>query len=779
LTQKVSINSSVAILGIVEWAVYLLQTYYQGMNKAKKSLFEKVHFALFYTAILNVVTSALIYIGCRLETNRLWVETEELELDHYIELREEFDRVQMKIARIEEKDAEDLQIRLPHSPEHHDETAEEPLTFNGAWRNLKQRIRHPLLVNRYNKLIVQVRFHELRMHFIKANGLPVKFMVSEYLKKCQQSVLSHCVHLSSLTWIILMAISNLTYFLMSMVVVGTGDKAGTEVMLTVLFYVACVGMLFLSILILRKVKWIFSQIMHKKLIDCTRIGKDNDNDAVSTSVLKLGSKPSIFRQIDLFWFRDPHAIIKTIQFMQFGFAIALSTCIIFWSDINKATKYDINTSLLMTLVCLVCAILFLFLTTRIVPRYTLCTNIGQLVNKKALLPMMASYSLDECVKRRQRENHVNKQQKKLKIFANPSNRLSNTNNRLAKHDTCRYAQLADFVKMPTDSLPKLDPDERKARRKRTKATSDGVATMRSISQRIYETNTNESQEVPKVVRDDVRIPRSSNNESARKARRRVVSEGVSMMRADFEADNTKAKNLGLQLNMDSLMEDIPAMSKDPSTGNVGLGRAQLEYEDDAMIDSLKITETDPENAGNYENESDTGDLPEVANKAIQHQSSMFCNDNLQDFFMSAKYRYLSGLLGTMACFFLVNLRLEFLLVYGDDLVIKTWLFESFNPTVFFWMELSWLFFLAVESAIMFWVFSNQRYGHSRIGMQFAGAIGLILAVTCSVLLLVAEWLRPQEYGSFGSREKAGVGDIEPYTGLIALHFLRLPIGQKV
>ena len=766
-----------AILGIVEWAVYLLQSYYKGMDKAKKSLFEKVHFALFYTAILNVVTSGLIYIGCRMETHRLWVKTEELELDHYIELREEFDRIQMKIAKIESKDSQGLKKRLSPSPEQHDEAAEEPFSMQAAWRNIQQRVRHPLLVSRYNKLLLQIRFHELRMHFIKANGLPIKFRVSEYLYKCEQSVLSHCVHLSSFTWIILMAISNLTYFLMSMVVVGTGELTGTEVGMTVIFYAACGGMVVLSLVMLRKVKWIFSQIMHKKLIDCTRIGEVYNRESSPISILKTTREPTTFRQIDLFWFQNPHAIIRAIQFMQFGYAIVLSTCIIFWSDINKATKYEINSSLTMTLVCLSCTGLFLFLTTRIVPRYTLCTNLGQLVNKKRLLPMVASYRLEELVKRREREIKDSEDQQKLAMLK-ASSKPINLHKRGVSNETCRFEQLAELVAKPTDSLPKISPDERRTRRARKKAFSDGVAAMRSFTEKMNESSVGMAIDVEKketLALTESKHEQAPRSATMRRGRNRVVSEGVNIMHADFLAEHDQKKSIrrDLQIKMDSVIEDIPIMTRDHESLKITVGRSFAEIDCNKDIQentgSIKVADN--------ECDSDVEDIPVVTEKEIS-KSSSFCH-KLQVFLMSARYSYFSGLLGTMTCFFIVNLRIEFLLVYGDVLTIKTWLFESFNPTVFFWMELSLLLYFAAESIGMVYLFSKNRDANSSVGMQISGFIGMLLAISCTVLLLTAEAIRSPSYGPYGSRFKGGVGNIEPFTGMIALYFLRLPLGPRM
>jgi len=83
----------VATLGIVEFGVFLWGKY-GTINKDIKTKFADVHFALFCTAILNALQYSLTSIVSTRLSNGLWVKTEQLELDHYVEIREEYDRVQ-------------------------------------------------------------------------------------------------------------------------------------------------------------------------------------------------------------------------------------------------------------------------------------------------------------------------------------------------------------------------------------------------------------------------------------------------------------------------------------------------------------------------------------------------------------------------------------------------------------------------------------------------------------------------------------------------------------
>jgi len=186
----------VAILGIVEWLVHLYHVYYASsyyITEELESAFTDVHYLLFYTAIINAIQSFILFLGCTNQTRNLWVKTEELDLNHYIELREEFDRVKREVSK-----------RMDIST-----LAEETFTPKKARQFISQIIFHPVLARKYHRLLVQVRFHELRIGFIRANKLPLKFRVSEYLRLCEQEVLMRLIKVSAFAWITLMATTNL------------------------------------------------------------------------------------------------------------------------------------------------------------------------------------------------------------------------------------------------------------------------------------------------------------------------------------------------------------------------------------------------------------------------------------------------------------------------------------------------------------------------------------------------------------------------------------------
>jgi hypothetical protein len=141
---------TVATLGLVEFGVFVLMKYHDGIDKEKKEVFADVHFALFYTVVFNAFQSSLTAIFTSHASHRLWVRTEQLELDHYVEMREEYERLSSVIGE------HDAGSRVE------------------KWvRNFYLSACRPGLRRKYNKLRIQVRFHELRLHFLETHQLPL------------------------------------------------------------------------------------------------------------------------------------------------------------------------------------------------------------------------------------------------------------------------------------------------------------------------------------------------------------------------------------------------------------------------------------------------------------------------------------------------------------------------------------------------------------------------------------------------------------------------------
>ena len=392
-----------ATLGCVEFCIFLLHKYYTRLNVEQELVFADVHFTLFFTALFNAFQSALLAFFTTRASERQWVRTEQLEVDHYVEIREEFERVEALLyghekettARQYQTEKDDSNNGSETSSSRGIEDAEMAFEFNctsiaGVCSNMKRFVRYPHLYRKHQKLLVQIRFHELRVHFLQSNKLPLKFKVSDYLKRSELAVMIKLVHISTFAWLMLLGGVTLLYFLMGIVVYVTQDLQKVGVSLTYIFMGTMVFFVVLSLLIYNKMKSIFSTIMRKRLTSESMTGRH-----LSTGNTQITS------QRDLFWGGNPEFIRSIIQFMQFGFAIALSILLVFWKDINVYYALVPAWAILLTVV--LCYAAFVAIMAQVIPRYTLCTSLGQLLNKQRLQETLAQWQLEEA-QRRQRLN---------------------------------------------------------------------------------------------------------------------------------------------------------------------------------------------------------------------------------------------------------------------------------------------------------------------------------------------------------------------------------------
>jgi hypothetical protein len=228
----------VATLGIVEFAVFVLLKYYDGIDKDKKEVFGDVHFALFYTAVFNAFQSTLTAMFTRQASHQLWVRTEQLELDHYVEIREEYERVSTLIQ------LHDASSRVK------------------KWiRNIFLFIKRPGLRRKYNNLRVQVRFHELRLQFLETHQLPLSLKVSDYLKRSELGVLIGLVHISGTAWLLLTGGLALLYFILGMVGYKTADVDVLGSCMTGVFFGLLFAFIIASVALQYKMERIFLHIM--------------------------------------------------------------------------------------------------------------------------------------------------------------------------------------------------------------------------------------------------------------------------------------------------------------------------------------------------------------------------------------------------------------------------------------------------------------------------------------------------------------------------------------
>lgn len=337
-------------LGIVEAVIYLLHKYWEEFNIAYEVVFIDIHFMLFYTAVINAIQSSLVRVLTTRLTNKQWTMTEDIDIYHYVAIRKEFDRLEQQFQ---------LDSSIPTSAPGDSSTDQGFFPTNQNYlrntlRDIAFRIRHPYMSSRKKALIVPVRFHELRAHFIESNNLPQKFKVSPYLNLSLTSVLLEFVHISPAAWILLMASANVLYFLSGAILDATRYVGSITTFLLAVFFTVMIMSVILQFLITLKMKSIFSHIINTKTWTTTV----RSGDAVDVSVDEKRSR----EQLNLFWGGTPHYIIVATQYMQFGYAIGLAFIFTYHKDLSKR---DWVATLL--LVWIASFSVFLFLVNRMMP----------------------------------------------------------------------------------------------------------------------------------------------------------------------------------------------------------------------------------------------------------------------------------------------------------------------------------------------------------------------------------------------------------------------------
>eukprot|EP00533_Pseudo-nitzschia_delicatissima_P009185 CAMPEP_0116078696 /NCGR_PEP_ID=MMETSP0327-20121206/744_1 /TAXON_ID=44447 /ORGANISM="Pseudo-nitzschia delicatissima, Strain B596" /LENGTH=1586 /DNA_ID=CAMNT_0003569267 /DNA_START=176 /DNA_END=4936 /DNA_ORIENTATION=+ len=480
------VYSELATLGIVEFGVFLWGKY-GYIDKEIKAKFADVHFALFLTAIFNALQYSLTSIVSTRLSNGLWVKTEQLELDHYVEIREEYDRVQEII---------DMQY-----------------TGCGKWvRNCILFVFQPGLRRRLESLRVQVRFHELRLHFLEFNNLSFSLKVSDYLKRSELAILIGLVHVSVTTWVLLIGILNVGYFIFGIIGYTASDPRYISVVIAVLFFVVVVSFIVMSLALRWKMHNIFQTVMKTKVIESFDHGEGIKN------------------QKQLFWFGSPPLVISMIQLMNFGYAISISIVIIYWEYLNEKPGLRAEIYLVVSLGCYT---IFLYVISALLPEYTLCTSLGYLTNQKELQETVAMHRLEEAERQRRKriiENAMVTDSAILRaypvvksssvtqsidpaVFLNAATApiLKGSMHGVPSDDEDKKAPLlvSDLVKIDTNDLRSNLPEKsreilktreeriRQRRSVRKKSVSDGVAAMRAWKPANATNSSQETREISK------------------------------------------------------------------------------------------------------------------------------------------------------------------------------------------------------------------------------------------------------------------------------------------
>jgi len=446
-------------LGIVEFFIYLLHKYHNNFNFEMEVVFVDVHFMLFYTAVFNAIQSVLVRVVSARRTDRAWVQTEDIDIGHYVAIRKEFDRVDNELKRVEQEldhesegvgrndrnaSSERPRLGVPLGERGQQQQQRQSQSFLASIRDyfretindISLRIRHPQLSHRKRELLVPLRFHELRAHFIDTNNLPPKFKVSHYLKRSLTSVLLDFVHISSSAWVMLMATGNLIYFLSGIILSKTRSKYAVPEFLVIVFFVMCVFFVVCVLGIYFKMKKIFSKILHMKLTV-------NDESGLRKTYADFSAllDGKSVDQLALFWGGSPQLIIVATQYMQFGYALGLAIIFTYWKDIHSYYA-PLNTDWMLVGLLISYAI-FLHLLAEIIPWYTLCTSMGQLVNKDRLHETLAKLKLGEEI----RKNKIIEEEKEVEMEIERRKRL-----REEKANDAANGGIASMVERITEPL---------------------------------------------------------------------------------------------------------------------------------------------------------------------------------------------------------------------------------------------------------------------------------------------------------------------------------------
>lgn len=161
-----------------------------GTNTDNTHFFYHLSSQLFYTALFNAIQSVLVRLVTARRTDKAWIQTEEIDIGHYVAIRKEFDRVENEWKQLQYSTYGSRGGTSNHSSSLNNSMHESnEMELDGGiisrWGSVKiffqelyMKLRYPRLFLRKRKLMIPVRFHELRHHFIEQNGLSSKFKVS-------------------------------------------------------------------------------------------------------------------------------------------------------------------------------------------------------------------------------------------------------------------------------------------------------------------------------------------------------------------------------------------------------------------------------------------------------------------------------------------------------------------------------------------------------------------------------------------------------------------------
>lgn len=783
------VYSELATLGIVEFALFCWKKY-GYLDKTMKARFADVHFSLFLTAIANGLQYSLTAAIATWFSTWMWVKTEQLDLGNYIEIREEYGRIDRLI--------ESQYMGFPHS-----------------FRNCILFFTKPGLRQRYQSLRAQVRFHELRLHLLELNNLPVTLKISDYLKRAELGILIGLLHVSASSWIVLILGLNVLYFVVGLVNYKTDPTSylSFHILESVFFVINA-----LFILVCWALRWkmdrIFQTIMKLKIV-------------------KGNSERGIQRQRQLFWFGSPEAVISLIQLMNFGYAVLFSIVVIYYKDLNTG---HVNTGWYLATV-LGCYLAFLYNLSYLLPEYTLCTSLGYLTCPKALQETVAMHRLDEA-ERQQRlrvvENafvddssliHVKSTDDNESDAATVSTKGTSIGSS-RRPSLSKALSVADLVKMDTKSLRGQLTEEaaeslnhkpnRRGSLTRKKSASDGVSLMRAAEEGNDATNTNENENTKSNRRSFLKKTLSQPGLIMAKATAAMDKPRSSrnLCVDDMATEDAATRRIRKAQTTASVMDSWQAHSARVSTGDNTESVAPNVGDNAATIDTTKDDDDtiSVQSIGNLSDIDNVVQADEVGMVRIKPKTIVVKNEvpigqkivsQMREYFIGSSYPYISIVLGTSVIFLLIGHRLEVMSQLAK--------FHKSSTLVFFWLEFSILLCFLVADFMILFIFPLTKYkSNEERRLVVAAIFDIIITAVVLALFIYAEVQRccreTDEYAypsgerelaeakgyaldedhyesnlalksvctcePFGFRVYGGFGMVEPFTALIFVRLLR-------
>ena len=583
------------------------------------------------------------------------------------------------------------------------------------------------------------------------------------------------------------------------------------------------------------------------------------------------------QQQALFLFGDPELVINVIQFMQFGYAIALSVVFVYWDDMQKDDDFDASAYLVATLLCYS---VFLIVMARVMPLYTVCTSLGQLVDKQRLHEVRAAFHLEEAERLRHEQHFPGatnskrsssgltkktesynslhsldptaKEQSsdestmsvpmvvpKLLENASVSQDSSTRQSSDSKTSVDEVKLLANLVKMDTKSLRQIVPPPEKPEnstrgsrvsREHQRSFSDGIQSMRNLGNLSFssmEDNSNKelhkAESSKKVTFDDAAVAQAKTlDHRQRRERRRSQSASATIQAMrDVNYDGPLNSSLG-NIAEDAPNEDDPKVADDvqalPSkkapatTGTPVVANVLDVVPEQELMNDFSFNEEDDDSMSQLSDvEQNTLTIWEkkTNHEQVEHETvSHSLKQRICNFFDGPSYIFVTNILGTMICFFLIGMRVE---GFVKKQCIIPWDDYSWDLTLDFSFRLlvAWFSSFIGVSLILVFLSQNLRKRY----MFFAGVIDIILSTICLVLLLEAEKQRCCNDGidveeslleedlydfrllkesdacydvtlecscaEFGHRMSGGLGSMEPFTALIALRVFRFGLAKRL